>query len=164
MNNLSWYLCIAASVLLNIFLLIKYLQWRITTNKKIKTAIQDWLRLDGEKQINEEVNRKCEEWKHYYEKKVRKDAVNRSTAVIKGKVTEHLVPYFPEFNYHPSDARFLGTPIDFIVFDGLSEGQLKEIVFVEVKSGRNINLNSREKQVQASVIKKNIKHVIMRVG
>jgi len=34
---------------------------------------------------------------------------------------------------NPKDARFLGTPLDFIVFDGLDEGEVRRIVFVEVR-------------------------------
>jgi predicted Holliday junction resolvase-like endonuclease len=35
-----------------------------------------------------------------------------------GKVTEHFIPDLPDFAYNPKDARFLGSPVDFIVFDG----------------------------------------------
>ena len=49
--------------------------------------------------------------------------MKRSEAVIKGKVTEHRVPFFEEFDFDPGDARFLGSPIDLIVFDGLSAGK-----------------------------------------
>jgi hypothetical protein len=36
----------------------------------------------------------------------------RSMAVTRGKVTEHIVPYLPGFDLDPKDIRFLGTPID----------------------------------------------------
>lgn len=61
-------------------------------------------------------------------------------------MTEHLVPWFSDFRYDPSDARFLGSPVDFIVFNGLSEGDLKELVIVEVKTGSSL-LSSRERAV-----------------
>jgi predicted Holliday junction resolvase-like endonuclease len=31
--------------------------------------------------------------------------------------------------------RFIGTPLDLVVFDGLSEGELRKTAFIEVKSG-----------------------------
>jgi len=40
----------------------------------------------------------------------------------------------PNFPYHYKDLVFLGKGIDYLVFDGLSEGNLKEIVFLEIKS------------------------------
>jgi len=54
-----------------------------------------------------------------------------------GKITEHFIPYLPMFKYNPKDARFIGSPIDFIVFDGLSEGEIRKIVLVEVKAGKS---------------------------
>jgi predicted Holliday junction resolvase-like endonuclease len=83
----------------------------------------------------------------------RKEAVEKSNQIVKGKVLEHFSPYFPTFPYNPQDARFLGSPIDFVVFDGLSEGNLKQIVFVEVKSGtQDRKLPKREQQVKDCVM------------
>jgi predicted Holliday junction resolvase-like endonuclease len=54
---------------------------------------------------------------------------------VSGRVAELWAPYEAGFPGSPDDAHFLGAPIDFIVFEGLSEGEIEEIVFVEVKSG-----------------------------
>ena len=59
-----------------------------------------------------------QQWKLGAEKEIRRDAVNRSRAVTVGKVTEHIAPYLPDFGYNPKDARFIGSPVDFVVFDG----------------------------------------------
>ena len=53
----------------------------------------------------------------------------------------------PAFPYNPKDVRFLGSPIDLVVFDGLAEGRLRRIVFVEVKTGGS-GLTSRERFVR----------------
>ena len=45
-------------------------------------------------------------------------------------------------------------PIDLIVFDGLSGGDLKQIVFIEVKTGKKPNLTEREKRVRECILKK----------
>ena len=65
----------------------------------------------------------------------RADAVKRSRASVEGQVTEQLVPHFPEWKHTPSDARFIGTPIDYVVFDGMSKGEPEKIIIVEVKKG-----------------------------
>ena len=65
----------------------------------------------------------------------RADAVKRSRASIEGKVYEQFVSHFPEWNHEPSDARFIGTPIDYIVFDGMSKGKPEQITIVEIKKG-----------------------------
>jgi predicted Holliday junction resolvase-like endonuclease len=85
------------------------------------------------------------------EARIREDALRRSQSVVAGKATEHLAPLLPGFDFDPRDARFLGSPIDFIVFDGLSEGELHEIVFVEVKTGPEAVLSNRERRVRDAV-------------
>lgn len=71
-----------------------------------------------------------------------KRSVNTSRAVLKGKMAEQLAPILPEFQYLPSDAKFMGDPIDYVVFDGYSdfrdgEGSADdiEVVFIDIKSG-----------------------------
>ena len=68
-------------------------------------------------------------------KKAVQNGINKSRAVLGGKFTEQLVPYLPEFKYDPTEARFIGSPIDLIVFPGLSQGEPREIVIVEIKTG-----------------------------
>jgi predicted Holliday junction resolvase-like endonuclease len=60
------------------------------------------------------------------------------------------VPYLPAFEFNPKDARFLGRPVDFVVFDGLDEGDLRQIVFVEVKTGGS-KLTSRERLIRDAI-------------
>jgi predicted Holliday junction resolvase-like endonuclease len=60
------------------------------------------------------------------EENTRGDAVKRGEAVIKSKVTEHLIPFLPEFRYNLQDAKFIGFLGSPVVFDGLSEGQLRK--------------------------------------
>lgn len=95
------------------------------------------------------------------EKMIRKDSINKSKQVIVGKVYEQLIPFFPCFNYNPKDARFLGSPVDFIVFNGLDNGELKDITFVEVKSGESNQLTKREKLIQECVNSGRIEFVIL---
>ena len=86
-------------------------------------------------------------WKFRYAASIREDAVQRSLAVTAGKVHEQLVPYLPEFGFNPKDARFLGSPVDLVVFDGLAAGELRRVVFLEVKTG-GAALTARERQVR----------------
>ncbi len=85
------------------------------------------------------------------EARIREDALSRSQSVVAGKATEHLAPLLPGFEFDPRDARFLGSPIDFIVFDGLSEGEVHEVVFVEIKTGPSAALTTRERRVRDAV-------------
>jgi predicted Holliday junction resolvase-like endonuclease len=91
-----------------------------------------------------------ERWKRDHTREARRDAVQRSQAATLGKVYEHLIPYLPDFRWNPKDARFLGAPVDFLVFDGLSEGHVRAIIFVEVKTGTS-TMNARERLVRDAV-------------
>src|SRR5207253_8166607 len=91
-----------------------------------------------------------QQWKARYTQAIRQDAVQRSLAVTAGKVHEQLVPYLPEFGFNPKDARFLGSPVDLVVFDGLSAGDVRRVVFLEVKTG-GAALTTRERQVRAVI-------------
>lgn len=85
------------------------------------------------------------------ESEIRRDAVRRSQSVVTGKVTEHLVPLLGDFPFNPKDVRFLGTPVDLIVFDGMDDDDLLEVVFVEVKTGRSANLSTRERRIRDAI-------------
>ncbi len=89
-------------------------------------------------------------WKGRYTRTIREDAILRSQAVITGRVSEQLLPFLPGFRFNPKDARFLGSPVDFVVFDGLDEGALRRVLFVEVKTG-DADLSARERQVRDAV-------------
>jgi predicted Holliday junction resolvase-like endonuclease len=89
-------------------------------------------------------------WRLRYSAAIRENAVQRSLAVTAGKVHEQLVPYLPEFGFNPKDARFLGSPVDLVVFDGLAAGEVRRVVFLEVKTG-GAQLTTRERQVRAVV-------------
>lgn len=92
-----------------------------------------------------------EQWKAECTQTIRQEAIQKSQSVTLGKITEHFIPYLPDFTYNPKDARFLGSPVDFVVFDGLNEGEeVKNIVFVEVKTGVSA-LNTRERRIRDAV-------------
>jgi predicted Holliday junction resolvase-like endonuclease len=99
-----------------------------------------------------------EQWKLSYTKEIRQDAIQKSQSTIAGKVTEHFIPYLPEFTYNPKDARFLGSPIDFIIFDGLDEGELRGVIFAEIKTNTS-KLSKRERQLRDVIQAKKVEWV-----
>ena len=81
-------------------------------------------------------------------KRIRQAAVTQSRAVLGGKFVEQLAPYLPEFNYDPTEARFIGSPIDLIVFPGLAGGDPREIVIMEIKTGKNCQLTPQQDKIR----------------
>lgn len=92
----------------------------------------------------------------------RKDAVERSRSVLTGQVSEQVAPWLPDFPGNPSDARFIGNPVDFVSFGGADEGTVHEIVFIEVKSGRS-SLSSVERSVRDAIVQGHVRWVEYRI-
>jgi predicted Holliday junction resolvase-like endonuclease len=86
----------------------------------------------------------------------RRDAIVKSRAVLGGQFSEQLAPFLPDFNYLPTECRFVGKPIDLIVFKGMDDKDINEIVFVEVKSGKS-KLSSSEKKLKEAIEKKKVR-------
>jgi predicted Holliday junction resolvase-like endonuclease len=79
--------------------------------------------------------------------KARQEALQSSRRTIKGQVAEAFAPFLPDFPYNPKDARFIGHPIDYIVFDGLSDDAVRAIVLLEIKSG-SAKLNEHQRELK----------------
>lgn len=94
---------------------------------------------------------------------VRKSAIQGSRNNIFGEVYEKILPALPNFPYAPKDMVFIGKWCDYIIFDWLSSGHLREIVFLELKSG-NATLNANEKMIRDTVDKKRIRYTEYRIG
>jgi predicted Holliday junction resolvase-like endonuclease len=80
---------------------------------------------------------------------------------LKGKIAEQMVALLPEFPYNPADARFIGGPVDYIIFDGYTEMKDEgknglQIVFLDVKKGGKAGLTQEEKAIKECVERKNI--------
>ena len=95
-------------------------RWRDEEMQSLETQLRDLANADVRIQI--------ERWKQQHEQEIRLDAIQRSSAVTRGKVTKHIVLYLPGFDLDPKDIRFLGTPIDLIAFKGLNGSEEIEIV------------------------------------
>jgi predicted Holliday junction resolvase-like endonuclease len=75
-------------------------------------------------------------------KEATRKSVNQSRNTLKGQLAEQMAPLLPGFPYQPADARFLGDPLDYLVFDGLAgrgdDPELElEIVLLEIKQGQS---------------------------
>jgi predicted Holliday junction resolvase-like endonuclease len=93
----------------------------------------------------------------------RKQAVKQSKAVTFGYVSESLAPLAPEFPYHVKDLMFLGKGVDYLVFDGLHEGNLRKIRFLEIKTNSS-QLNHREKMIKEAVEKGRVSYEVLRIS
>lgn len=71
-------------------------------------------------------------------------------------IAEKLVPFLDVFNYDPRNAKFLGDPIDFIVFED------DEIILIEVKTNKS-RLTSRQKMIKKLTLNKKVRWEEIRI-
>ncbi len=95
---------------------------------------------------------------------LRSDAIKRSRSVIGGQLAEQVAPFLPGFPCNPGAARFIGKPVDFIAFPGLTaENKVNEVLLIEVKTGKS-NLSGREREIKRAVAEGRVRYVEYRVG
>jgi predicted Holliday junction resolvase-like endonuclease len=105
---------------------------------------------------------KVEEFLKSEEERIRRDAIERSARTLSGKTLEKLVPFLEKFPYDAHDIRWLGDPIDLVVFDGYAADNPNKIVFCEVKSGES-KLTVGQKKIRELVENKKVKWEEFRV-
>jgi len=106
-----------------IYLLYKNLEWKLKFEEKVKKYIEE------------------------KEEEIRRDAIERSSRILSARALEKLVPFLKNFNHSPHDVRWLGDPIDLIVFDGATENNPQKITFVEIKFGKS-ELTEKQKKIK----------------
>lgn len=93
--------------------------------------------------------------------------LRQSRAVLKGRTGEQMAPLFPLFKHNPSDARFIGSPIDYVIFDGYTEVKDEkadepiEITFLDVKTGEKATLTPVQERAKDIVEKGRVKWEIL---
>ncbi len=92
----------------------------------------------------------------------REDAARKSRASLGGQVLEKLSPHLPNFPYDPTELRYIGDPVDYLVFSGLRTGTIDELVFLEVKSGTS-GLRPIQRSIRDAVDAKRIRWDLYRV-
>jgi predicted Holliday junction resolvase-like endonuclease len=91
------------------------------------------------------------EWETHKLEDIVKTRLKQSRAVLGGLISEQMAPLLPGFPFDPGDCRFVGKPIDFIVFKGMNEKDISEVIFLEVKSGAAKQLNDQEKRLRDAI-------------
>ena len=92
----------------------------------------------------------------------RQNAVSRSRSVLLGNVNEKIAPLLPNFPYYYKDMVFVGKWIDYVVFNWLSSGNLKNIIFLEIKSWAS-TLNRNERMIKECADNKKVYYDIYHI-
>jgi predicted Holliday junction resolvase-like endonuclease len=115
-----------------------------------------WLRSRVEAEIQRRLKPEFERWIAENEQRIREETLERSRAVLKGKIAEQIAAVLPEFPYNPADARFIGNPVDYVVFNGYTEVKDEgketpiEVILLDVKSGEGV-LTREQKLIKQAI-------------
>jgi len=103
------------------------------------------VRLEWEKELKDRIA-------DLAERQLRAKTKSEKTAMAVGigKIIEKILPAHKNFKMVPADCRFLAEPIDMIVFDGLAQNKIKNITFMDVKTG-NARLNTHQRQIRDAI-------------
>lgn len=120
-----------------------------------------------QKRYEAEIKRVQAEYERMFKEEIenaKKRSRTSQRSSIKGKVAEQLAPLFSlnKLGVDPAEMRFIGTPVDYIVFKGHKNGEIEEIIFLEVKTGKS-SLTKLEKQVKKAIEEKRVKWKELRI-
>lgn len=138
--NVGW---IAAGALLCavLYLFVKNREWKIRFEQRVRDELEG---REGD---------------------IRRDAAERSGRTLSGKALEKLVPFLKDFGHDPHDVRWMGDPVDLVVFDGYSASGKKSVdgvTFVEVKSGES-DVSTGQRGIRDAIRKKKVRWEEFRV-
>lgn len=143
-------------LLIILIFLFALLAWTL-----MKISAQSKVILQKEKALNELATAKLEREMQFKEqlteeiKLAKKRSNDMQRNVLKGQIGEQFTPFIANFPYNPADCKFMGDPIDYVIFQNLHEhcdGNVPiedvHIIFAEVKTGDSAKLNKRQKIIK----------------
>jgi predicted Holliday junction resolvase-like endonuclease len=150
-----------------------YFRWKVDSmtrkqGEEIGQRIFEQRKTSLEEVFEEKFKALFEQWKIENEKTVREDALTRSRLVLKGKIAEQLAPLFKFFGHNPSDARFIGDPVDYVIFENYTkvkervEDEPITIILADVKTGK-AELTYEQKRIKEGIEKGLVKFKTIRV-
>lgn len=124
--------------------------------KAPRTWLDDY-QVDMEKA--DEIEAKFEEEKE----KIKEEARERGRAQVPELVRQSLDEKFAKLHYNPYDIKALLHPIDFVVFDGMTDEEMKNVVLL-AKSTTNQYLQTIHNNIARTVEDKNYDWKVVRVS
>ena len=97
-------------------------------------------------------------------------SVAQSRSTLKGQIAEQMAPLLAGFPYQPADARFLGDPVDYVVFNGYTsvkggggDSDSIELVILDIKNG-NARLSPRQQAIAQAVQAGRVRFELVRIA
>lgn len=130
---------------------------RLRTREKIvKTWLDDFE--SNVKQLQQQEEKFEEE-----EKEIREKAAERGRAQVPKIVKKSMVKEFAKLKYDPYDIKAILHPIEFVVFDGMNNESMNNVVLL-AKRSTNPHLQDLQKKIANVVDKKQYDWKVIRVS
>jgi len=134
------------------------------------SALSSWTLFDGLKPFPTDAEQKKQEmeaglqgdWDKLKEAKERINISEVSAAAGgKGKIVEGLIPAMKGFGYEMEDCRFLANPIDYIIFEGATQGSVNHITFMDIKAGKSAGLDKHQRKIRDAIKNNDVKFEVL---
>lgn len=166
-------LAIVAGVIIGILSAFLYFRAKVESmavklGNEMGQRIFEQKKIELERTFKEMYKVLLEQQKIESEKVFRKDVLVRSGFVLEGRLAEQLAPIFKIFGHDPHDARFIGDPVDYVIFDGYTkvkegvEDKPITIVLADVKTGE-ADLTYEQRRIKEGIEKGLVKFEIIRM-
>ena len=125
-----------------------------SSKKTLKDWMDDWQeRMNG---LEEKVNEFSEK-----ESKIREDAAKRAQAQVPKLIKKSLSDHIVSLKYNPYDIKPINHPIDLVIYDGMSDGDVKDVIFLHSK---NKAMRELHKSVHNAVENKEYDWKVVRIS
>jgi predicted Holliday junction resolvase-like endonuclease len=136
--------------IISFFLFYKHKQ-SISLGSELLDVMREYEVFKQEEEVKREVLLQEEEFK--YKELLSK---KKQSEIRVGQISEHFAPLLEEFKYDRKQARFLASPIDFIIFEE------EEVIFMEVKTGKS-QLNANQRRIKKQIEDKKVRWEVLRI-
>lgn len=99
----------------------------------------------------------------------RRAGIEQSRSTLKGKLAEQMAPLLQGFPYSPAESRFLGDPIDYIIFrgytqvkDDAAQADQIEVVILDIKHGQS-RLSPPQRAIAQAVEAGRVRFEVVRI-
>ena len=96
------------------------------------------------------------------ERTIKDKAVQRGRSKVLKTVLNSMDEHFTKMNYNPYDIKPLLHPVDFVIYDGMNDSKMKDVVFLSKKT-RNPYLNKLHTSINEVISKESYDFKVARI-
>jgi len=146
--------------------------WQLKTDAAIENwrnkLVNEYAMWDGKERMLKEKIRHIKSDVAAAQKEIIKEKVDKALLSQRGVIEGHIAELFPLFRktkINPADlcALIPTSPLDFILFEGLFQKDVTNIIFLDIKKG-SADLTQTQKQIRYAVKEGNVGFKVVRVN